>query len=133
MRGKFELGTAAHILAPRTLLLHLRLRSVKHKFHFDILEQSLTEYYPDNANGQFKAVSVSFDIGTDRAEAEWPNLANTVCQELTNDYERVIVAITTHSDQDTGDLFLGLNEKGKEVAARIDQVFLFYFQCVVFK
>ncbi|KAM6489444.1 hypothetical protein JOM56_015077 [Amanita muscaria] len=121
VRGKFELGTAAHILAPRTLLLHLRLRSVKHKFHFDILKQCLTEYYPDNANGQFKAVSVSFDIGTDRAEAEWPNLANEVCQELTNDYEHVIVVITTHSDQDTGDLFLGLNEHGNEVAARIDQ------------
>jgi hypothetical protein len=133
VKGKFELGTAAQILAPRTLLLHLHLRSVKYKFHFEILEQCLNEYYPNNTEGHFKPVSLSFDLGKDSAEAEWPTVANQVCRELSNDYEHVIVVLTTHSDQDTGDLFLGHDEKGEEVAARVDQVFSLFIHFGIYK
>jgi hypothetical protein len=127
VRGSFQLAASAAVSSPKTLLLHLRLESIAQSFHFVVIEQCLREYCHD----KLTALSIPFDLGTATARSDWPAVVEAACSSnnITHDYEHVVVVVTNHSDDDSGDLFLGNDRKGKPIAASVQDVRLFPFIC----
>ena len=116
--GNFE-TTCGRLLTPRTLFVHLYSKSIGSTFHAGIIQQSLADYFP---NGGLDIFSVEFAFGTAEAAEEYALRAKRVVQEFDTGYDRVIMVLTDHSDDDTGDLWIGEDESGIMVAAPADQV-----------
>ena len=116
--GNFE-TTCGHLLSPQTLFVHLYSKSIGSTFHAGIIQQSLTNYFP---NGGLDNFSVEFVFGTAEVVEEYALHAKRVVQEFDMGYDRVVMVLTDHSDDDTGDLWIGEDESGIMVAAPADQV-----------
>ena len=118
MTGNFE-TTCGRLLTPRTLFVHLYSKSIGSTFHAGIIQQSLADYFP---SGSLDIFSVEFAFGTAEAAEEYALCAKRVVQGFDTGYDRIVVVLTDHSDNDTGDLWIGEDESGIMVAAPADQV-----------
>ncbi|KAN0085866.1 hypothetical protein V8E55_007000, partial [Tylopilus felleus] len=74
----------------------------------------LSEYFPC---GHLDIVSLPFDLGTNDKLTNWPGRISTALAGLNNAYEHIVVLVANHTDCDTGDLFLGRDKVGKNLAA----------------
>lgn len=84
-----------------------------------LLDHSLHNYFaPDGLN----IVSILFNLETDNKVNNWPVCVLLALSGLCSTYNHVILLITDHTNQDTGDLFLGKNEGDKDIVAAIDKV-----------
>ncbi|KIM53579.1 hypothetical protein SCLCIDRAFT_1157437 [Scleroderma citrinum Foug A] len=118
--GRFKLATCGHILAPRTLFIHFYLASIVSTFHAGIVQQSMADYFP---NGSLDVVDIPFKFGTAEATTEYALRAQRLMQELKTEYDRIILILTDHSDEDTRDLFIGPDESGIVTSAPVDNFF----------
>ena len=118
VKGSFETATKASTRCPPVLLLHICLHSIIHLVHFNAVEELLSEYY--TGNNQLKVLDLTFNISHDEAAADWRTAAEELIADLL-DFEHVIVFVTTHSDPDSGDLWLG-EERGKPLAGQTGEV-----------
>jgi len=118
--GRFETSTKATVISPPTVLLHFHLESQRHVAHFTIVEQLMQEYYYEEES-QLQVLDLPFDVGKFESASEWNRNAGNILNSLTP-HTHVIVFITTHSDPDSGDLWLGKDEEGKPCAAAADDV-----------
>lgn len=87
--------------------------------HCITLEEGLRDYLVPSS---IKVVSLKFDLGMKSRVTAWPRLVAEELSDAHSSYKHVIVTLTDHTDADTGDLFLGRTDKGKTVAAAVDQV-----------
>ena len=101
------------------LVLHFHLMPVPATFHASVVPQSLAEFFP---HGGLQVIDVPFALGTDDGVAEYAHRAASSVETLTDDYVHVIVILTDHTSDDTGDLFLGLDETGCMAAGIVDEV-----------
>ena len=99
--GRFKLATCRHILAPQTLFIHFYLALIVSMFHAGIVQQSMVDYFP---NGGLDIINIPFEFGM---------------AEATTEYDRVILILTDHSDEDTRDLFISLDEPGVVTSAPV--------------
>lgn len=116
------MGTMGQILCPPTLLIDLHFVDVQIKAHVAMIYAALQDFFP---TGGFRLVSIPFDLGTDNAIADWPTVVGRHLKTLSLSYQHVLVVVTNHTDEDTGDMFLGADEMGKGHAAEVDQVCFF--------
>ena len=72
-------------------------------------------------------IDVPFALGTDDGVAEYAHRAASSVETLTDDYVHVIVILTDHTSDDTGDLFLGLDETGCMAAGIVDEASAVFF------
>jgi len=114
--GHFKVATRGHILSLKTLFLHFHLTPIPTMFHALVVPQSLSEFFP---YGGLDMIEVPFVLGTD-------DTASLVGQ-LTEDYVHVIVVVMDHTDENTGDLFIGPDETGCMVSAVVNEVSTFFF------
>jgi len=127
--GRFEVATRGHILSPKTLFLHFHLMPIPATFHASAVPQSLSEFFP---YGGLDVIDIPFVLGTDEGVAEYACRAASLVGQLTENYVHVIVVITDHTDEKTGDLFLGPDETGCMVAGAVDEVSTFFSLCPTF-
>ncbi|KAG1863661.1 hypothetical protein F4604DRAFT_1929061 [Suillus subluteus] len=86
----------------------------------ELASDFLRPYFPA---GGFEFRTVTFDIGNSSKIAKYQAKASTVVQELKSNWTRVVVAMTNHTDNDDGDLFIGYEGKKKTyVSARAHTV-----------
>lgn len=112
MNGTFELATNATVRSPTTLLIHLRLATLPHLAHFNIVAELLGEYFHEDEN-RFRTLDLPFSIEDDADAAEW---TSKVVERLrmVRKHEHVVVFVTTHSDPERGDLWTKASEHPEE-------------------
>jgi hypothetical protein len=119
VKGHFEMETIGQVLCPTTLLLDLCFVDIGIKAHVAIVYAALQDYFP---TGRFYLISIPFDLGTDIAVADWPTVVDHRLKTISSSYQQVVIVVTNHTDEDTGDMFLGADEMGKGHATEVDQV-----------
>ena len=110
--GTFETGTKATTRCPPAVLIHIRLRSIKHLAHFTSVADTLSEYYSNSPDGHLRTIDLPFNLLTQRAISKWGSDLAKLVSNLTS-YTNFVVFVTTHSDPNTGDLWLG-EEKSQD-------------------
>ena len=133
VQGAFEASIGATVHSPPAILLHLRHHSITNIAHFNVVEELLSEYYPNN--GPLQVIDMPFNAGHNQAVAKWSSDASKLVTGLTRagGYRHVIVFVTTHSVPDNGDLWLG-EDKAKEepCAAPVGDVSISLFYQFIF-
>jgi hypothetical protein len=132
VKGTFETFTSATIKSPPTILLHFQLHLIQHIAHFTIVEQLMAEYY-HAGDCRLLVMDMPFNVGHNEALDKW-NLDAAECMHEVSLYNHVVVFVTTHSDPNSGDLWLGLDKNNKACAAKVDNVStdLFYHFILIF-
>ena len=122
VKGMFQTSTKASIYTMPTLLLHFHLQSIQHYTHFNIIEDALRGYYPDN--GRLHTVNIPFNLETKKAQLAWPNHTGEIVTHIcTSGFKRVVAVVTNHTDDNWGDFWFSGNEDGKKPgAAAVDDV-----------
>ena len=82
-----------------------------------IIQQSLANYFPSSG---LDIISVEFVFGVAEAAEEYALHAKRVTQEFNIRYDHIVVVLTDHSDDNTGDLWIGEDESDIMVAAPVD-------------
>jgi hypothetical protein len=96
-----------------------------------MVEGLLAEYY--SAGNKLKVLDLPFNVGEDKAVAEWSKDATKLISELSG-FRHVVVFVTMHSVPDNGDLWLGNNRSNKPCTALVDNMSanLFYHFILIF-
>ncbi|KAJ8597852.1 hypothetical protein M405DRAFT_211 [Rhizopogon salebrosus TDB-379] len=121
IRGQLEFSKRSEVSAAPVLIIHFQLvNSAATGNPMDIMHSCLTPYFP---RGGLRMLNVVFDLGTLHKikdySALYTKLANDIIKE---NYQIVCIAITTHTDDERGDPFLGCN-RGSSVAASVPDFF----------
>ena len=74
------------------------------------------------SNSGLDVVNIPFKFGMAEAMTEYALHAQRLMQELKTGYDCIILILTDHSDEDTGDLFIGPDESGIVTSAPVDNV-----------
>jgi hypothetical protein len=119
VKGTFETATRATTRCPPTIIVHVRLLSVEHLAHFSIVEDILAEYY--TKDDQLKIIDLPINITDNETLEKWNINVSKVVAGLSG-YSHVIVFITTHSDPDSGDLWIGQDEHNNPCASSVSFV-----------
>lgn len=96
----------------------------------DTVNLYLSSFFPD---GGLRFIEVIFDLGTDAKviaySQQYQKLANDVMDDC--NYQTVCIAITDHTDDNTGDPFLGYSGGTSYVAATVPDVSLLLLACIL--
>jgi hypothetical protein len=84
-----------------------------------VVEQFLGDYFPDPDT--FQVIELLFDLGCDDAAEKWNRDALSLINRLSN-LDTVVTFVTTHTDPDRGDLWLGKDELGEDCSAAVTDV-----------
>ncbi|KAI6038178.1 hypothetical protein EDC04DRAFT_2604265 [Pisolithus marmoratus] len=96
--------------------LHLEALEVGHS-QVKMLHSFLENYFP---KGGYKFSQLGFDLATPESMEVYEKAASNLAQSL-SPYSRVVLIITTHSDEERGDLFAGLLH-GEAVSSKVLEV-----------
>ena len=121
VKGTFETASRATTRSPPAALIHLRLESLDHFAHFNTSREVLREYYKNEHQKKLKIVDIPFNLGDDQALASWKADIKEVVANLSG-CSHVVVFVTTHSDPNSGDLWLGYDKSGRHWAAAVGSV-----------
>lgn len=127
VEGFFEASLSTKVVSPPTILIHLHLHSIRHVSHFTIVDQLLSEYYSDDS---LRVVDLPFNVGTNQAAVKWNDDVTKLVSGLPG-YKHAVIFITTHTDPDTGDLWLGQDERGESCATTVTNVRAGYLIMVI--
>ena len=92
----------------------------------------MAEYY-HAGDCRLLVMDMPFNVGHDEALDKW-NLDAAERMREVSLHNHVVVFVTTHSDPNLGDLWLGLDKNNKACAAKVDNVStdLFYHFILIF-
>jgi hypothetical protein len=97
------------------------LATLDHFAHFNTSTEVLREYYKNEHQKKLKIVDVPFNLGDDQALANWKDYVKEVVANLSG-CSQVVVFVTTHSDPNSGDLWLGYDNSGRRWAGAVGSV-----------
>ncbi|KAI6018102.1 hypothetical protein BKA83DRAFT_4128014 [Pisolithus microcarpus] len=84
-----------------------------------LLKTTLDEYH---TKASLEYTEVTFDFGTQKKLNRWRAKAKKLGAKLgASDFKRKIIFVTVHSEVTRGDLFSGKDEKGGDVAMRVEE------------
>ncbi|KAG1802413.1 uncharacterized protein BJ212DRAFT_1487371 [Suillus subaureus] len=87
---------------------------------------------PSHPSGGFKFCTVTFDISNSLKITRYQAKASAVVQELKSNWTCVVVAMTNHTNNNNGDLFIGYKGKKKAyVLACVLEILLLPWQSVI--
>ena len=119
VKGTFGTSISAKVYSPPTVLIHIRLQSIAHIAHFTIVDQLLSEYYSED--NPLTVFDLPYSIGHDQAATDWNSKVTKLVARLSS-RRHVIIFITTHSVPENGDLWLGKDRKGDDIATTVGNV-----------
>lgn len=91
------------------------------------MQELLGEYFQGPLRNRLQVLDVPIDLGKDVAQLRWVDEAAKMVQDL-DQFQHVVVFVTTHSDPDRGDLWLGRDERNQVCAVSVKDVcFVLFF------
>jgi len=101
-----------------TAVLHLYLESLEVE-HAPVaaIQSFLQPYFPE---GGYKFAELSFDLVSPDSLATYLTAASELSPSLAS-FSRLLLILTTHTDEDRGDFFAGKDE-GTLVASKVSEV-----------
>ncbi|KAI6139218.1 hypothetical protein BKA82DRAFT_23311 [Pisolithus tinctorius] len=84
----------------------------------NMLNDFLQAYFPNKA---YSFSKLPFNLATQDTQATYQKAATSLATSLSS-YPRVVLFLTTHSDEDRGDLFAGYDEDNNPHASQVFQV-----------
>jgi hypothetical protein len=119
VKGQFELDTRALLLSQPTCVVHLRLSQISSGGPVNMLTEYLHPYF---LHGTFYEINLEFDITMKAKMKSYLTFAVDAAASLEQTgLKNIIFAITNHSEDDTGGLFLG-TFKGTNIANDVGEV-----------
>lgn len=90
---------------------------------FSLAHEFLQPYFP---RGRIEFREVEFDIATDTKATAYNRSCNKLLRDLLKQgrWERVVIGITNHTDNENGDPFAGYRD-GQYIAGEVKEVRLF--------
>ena len=89
---------------PPTILFHIHLLFIIHLAHFMVVEEMISKYY--TSDDRLRIINIPFNVMHNEALKEWNTSASKLVASLSG-YSHVIVFITTHSNPNSRDLWIG--------------------------
>ncbi|KAI6018873.1 hypothetical protein EDC04DRAFT_2902068 [Pisolithus marmoratus] len=116
--GGFQHSITSQVASLPAALVHLHLEALEvgHS-QVKMLHSFLENYFP---KGGYKFSQLGFDLATPESMEVYEKAASNLAQSL-SPYSRVVLIITTHSDEERGDLFAGLLH-GEAVSSKVLEV-----------
>ncbi|KAI5987930.1 hypothetical protein EDC04DRAFT_2614656 [Pisolithus marmoratus] len=116
--GGFQHSMTSQVASLPTALVHLHLEALEvgHS-QVKMLHSFLANYFP---KGGYKFSQLGFNLATPESMEVYEKAASNLAQSL-SPYSRVVLIITTHSDEDRGDLFAGFLH-GEAVSSKVLEV-----------
>ncbi|KAI5986739.1 hypothetical protein EDC04DRAFT_2614984 [Pisolithus marmoratus] len=104
-----------------TALVHLHLDTleISHS-QVNMLHSFLKAYFPDSG---YHFSQLTFNLATPKSMDIYQKAASKLADTL-SPYSRILLFLTTHSDEDRGDLFAGYNINNEPVASKFLQLLL---------
>ncbi|KAF9239172.1 hypothetical protein BU15DRAFT_74861 [Melanogaster broomeanus] len=119
VHGCPELSTKSFIHSTPTVIVHLRLKSIPLAGPMNMLSDFLEQYFPSGDG--LTVIDVEFELGTAVKRKAYLQVASkTALQVQEANARNVLFTISNHTDQDTGDLFLG-ELRRRNVAATVTE------------
>ncbi|KIK14297.1 hypothetical protein PISMIDRAFT_117281, partial [Pisolithus microcarpus 441] len=114
-----ELSVRSLLLSHPTLVIHLHLRSIPAGGPMDMVAEILKPYFPD---GGFHFIDLPFDIGTKAKLNMYKRQVSCLVTKLHSvTFKNVMVALTDHSDNSRGDLFIGKTTRKEDQACVLSE------------
>ena len=118
VHGNFEHASSGQVASLSTAVLHLYLESLE-VGHAPVaaIQSFIQPYFPE---GGYKFAELSFDLANPDSLATYLTAASELSPSLAL-FSRVLLILTTHTDEDRGDFFAGKDE-GMLVASKVSEV-----------
>ncbi|KAG1725504.1 uncharacterized protein EDB91DRAFT_1254768 [Suillus paluster] len=120
IRATLELSLRAQISSAPVLFVHLKIVDYDATGgSFDLAYDFLKPYFPC---GGLERREVTFDIATTAKAANYQRSVDSMVRALKEQgkWDRVVIGISDHTDNDNGDPFAGYDGKKRFIAARVD-------------
>ncbi|KAI5988197.1 hypothetical protein EDD15DRAFT_2371625 [Pisolithus albus] len=115
-----ERASKSQVCAESTLILHLLCTGMETRGSLPLLLKTTLDEYHTKASLEY--AEVTFDFGTQRKFDRWRAKAKKLGAKFgASDFKCKIIFITVHSEVTRGDLFAGKDEKGGDVAMRVEE------------
>ncbi|KAI6154765.1 hypothetical protein BKA82DRAFT_23271 [Pisolithus tinctorius] len=119
LKGVFEHATASQVASLPTALVHLHLETLQvGQAQVNMVNDFLQAYFPNKA---YSFSKLPFNLATQDTQATYQKAATSPATSLSS-YPSVVIFLTTHSDEDRGDLFAGYDEDSNPHASQVFQV-----------
>lgn len=118
VNGHFEHASSGQVASQSTAVLHLYLESLG-VGHAPVaaIQSFLKAYFPEDG---YKFAKLSFDLANLDSQVAYTTAASELSSVLSS-FSRVLLILTTHTDEDRGDFFAGKYE-GVLVASEVSEV-----------
>ena len=118
VHGNFEHASTGQVASLSTAVVHLYLESME-VGHAPVaaIQSSIQPYFPE---GGYKFSQLPFDIANPASLATYITAASELSSSLAP-FSRVLLILTTPTDEDRGDFFAGKID-GKLVASKVSEV-----------
>lgn len=117
-------GVSARRLINNASLAVIHLHCVEMPFEGSppsILTTYLHTYFPDE--GSLELLNVEFDLGSPlKIDSHRRNMESLAFHLRTTSPDRILIFVTTHSDENRGDFFAGKDSQGRKFSAQAAQV-----------
>ncbi|KAI6151116.1 hypothetical protein BKA82DRAFT_4013681 [Pisolithus tinctorius] len=106
--GGFEHATTSEVAGNSTAIIHLHLESLElGHAPVHILHTMLQGYFTQDT---YHFSQLPFNFATEGSRAAYDTAASKLASSLTT-FAKVVIFLTTHTDEDRGDLFSGMENK----------------------
>ncbi|KAI6014274.1 hypothetical protein BKA83DRAFT_4129931 [Pisolithus microcarpus] len=120
MSSVCERASKSQVCAESTLILHFLCTGMQTQGSLPLLLKTTLDEYHTKASLEY--TEVTFDFGTQKKLNQWRAKAKKLGAKLgASDFKRKIIFVTVHSEVTRGDLFSGKDEKGGDVAMRVEE------------
>ena len=118
VHGNFEHASSGQVASLSTAVVHLYLESME-VGHAPVaaIQSSIQPYFSE---GGYQFSQLPFDIASPDSLATYVTAASKLSSSLAP-FSRILLILTTHTDEDRGDLFVGKSD-GKLVASKVSEV-----------
>ncbi|KIJ62745.1 hypothetical protein HYDPIDRAFT_30335 [Hydnomerulius pinastri MD-312] len=121
IKGNFELSLRLCIYSKKTVIIHLQMHTIPPGGPVNILEEFLRPYHLHS--GELQVFDVEFNLSTAAKRNAYARAASTISSQIHGSVDNTLITISNHTDEDSGDLFLG-KLRNKDVAGAVDETLL---------
>ncbi|KAF8835103.1 hypothetical protein BDN67DRAFT_984842 [Paxillus ammoniavirescens] len=119
IKGHFEMSTKLYMHSTTTLIIHLRLAGIPTGGPMQMIQQFLMPYFP---HGGLTVVDLEFNLGTVAKRRAYAEAALRIVSSIEDvAATNVLLAITNHMDESSGNLFYG-KCNSRQVAGKVGKV-----------
>ncbi|KAI6154494.1 hypothetical protein EDD17DRAFT_1764749 [Pisolithus thermaeus] len=117
VQGSFQHAISSQVASLPTALVHLHMDNLEvGHAQVNIMNSYLQPYFPQ---GSYQFSQLPFNLATQESLHDYEKAAIDLAHSLSS-FSRVVLFLTTHSDEERGDLFSG-EVDGKPIASKVSE------------